>query len=306
MTLRRLYRRAVYELGTCQVFPSVAVRERAARRAILGEPPRYWNGMAQKFGWARGWQGRSYDLGRMTLPELWQAYATYPAIQLYAATGLAAAAVALVIATGWTDIALPVLAVFVVYPIAWYLIHRFILHGRWLYKMDWSAALWKRIHFDHHQDPHKLEVLFGAPSNTLPTIALVTVPVGYAIAGWPGSAAALAAGLATTCVYEFIHCIQHLNYKPRSRLILRLKQDHMAHHFHNENGNYGITSFTPDRLLGTYYRRARDVPKSASVYNLGYDLEEARRYPRVMELTGAPPRDRPRSAFADSELKAAP
>ncbi len=262
--------------------------------------------MAQKFGWARGWQGRSYDLGRMTLPELWQAYATYPAIQLYAATGLAAAAVALVIATGWTDIALPVLAVFVVYPIAWYLIHRFILHGRWLYKMDWSAALWKRIHFDHHQDPHKLEVLFGAPSNTLPTIALVTVPVGYAIAGWPGSAAALAAGLATTCVYEFIHCIQHLNYKPRSRLILRLKQDHMAHHFHNENGNYGITSFTPDRLLGTYYRRARDVPKSASVYNLGYDLEEARRYPRVMELTGAPPRDRPRSAFADSELKAAP
>jgi sterol desaturase/sphingolipid hydroxylase (fatty acid hydroxylase superfamily) len=239
----------------------------------------------------------------MTLPELWRAYATYPAIQLYAVSGIVAAAFAIAGATVWTDIVLPVLAVLVAYPLAWYLIHRFILHGRWLYKMKWSASLWKRIHFDHHQDPHKLEVLFGAPSNTLPTIALITMPIGYAIGGWPAAATALAAGLATTCVYEFIHCIQHLNYKPKSRLIQRLKRDHMAHHFHNENGNYGITSFTPDRMLGTYYRHAREVPKSASVYNLGYDVDEARRYPRVMELTGAPPRDRPPSAFTASDLK---
>ncbi|GGF47437.1 hypothetical protein GCM10011611_62350 [Aliidongia dinghuensis] len=261
--------------------------------------------MAQKFGLARIWQGRSYDLGRMTLPELWWAYATYPAILLYAGAGLAAAAVAIATATGWTDVVPPIFAVLAVYPVAWYMIHRFILHGRWLYKMNWSAALWKRIHFDHHQDPHKLEVLFGAPSNTLPTIALVTLPIGYAIAGAPGAATALAAGLFTTCVYEFIHCIQHLNYKPKSRFIQRLKRDHLAHHFHNENGNYGITSFTPDRLLGTYYRQVRDVPKSPTVYNLGYDLDEARRYPRVMELTGSPPRDRPPSAFAASDLKAA-
>ncbi|HEX9461611.1 MAG TPA: sterol desaturase family protein [Alphaproteobacteria bacterium] len=262
--------------------------------------------MAQKLGWARTWHGRSYDLGRMTLSELWPAYATYPAIQIYAVSAIGAAGIAVATATRWEEIALPVLAVLVAYPAAWYLIHRFILHGRWLYKMKWSAALWKRIHFDHHQDPHLLEVLFGAPSNTLPTIAVVTWPLGYAIAGWSGMATAFAAGLVTTCVYEFVHCIQHLNYKPKSRLVLRLKQNHLVHHFHNENGNYGITSFTPDMLLGTYYRNARERPKSASVYNLGYDLEEARRYPRVMELTGAPPRDRPPSAFANSDIRAAP
>ncbi len=199
-------------------------------------------------------------------------------------------------ATRWDQILLPVLAVLVAYPVAWYLIHRFILHGRWLYKMKWSAALWKRIHFDHHQDPHRLEVLFGAPSNTLPTIAAVTMPLGYLIARWPGMAAAFSAGLVTTCVYEFIHCIQHLNYKPRNRIVLMLKQAHLVHHFHNENGNYGIVSFSPDRLFRTFYRSARERPKSASVYNLGYNLEEARRYPWVMEETGAPPRDRPPSA----------
>jgi sterol desaturase/sphingolipid hydroxylase (fatty acid hydroxylase superfamily) len=261
--------------------------------------------MAQKFGCARVWHGRSYDLGRMTLRELWLAYATYPSILLYLALDVGAAGIAVDLSTRWEEIAFPVLAVLVAYPLAWYLIHRFILHGRWLYKMKWSAGLWKRIHFDHHQDPHRLEVLFGAPSNTLPTIAVVTLPIGYAIAGWPGAVTAFTAGLTTTCVYEFVHCIQHLNYKPKSRFILKMKQNHLAHHFHNENGNYGIMSFMPDVLLGTYYRATRDVPKSPSVYNLGYDLEEARRYPRVMELTGAPPRDRPPSAYALSDLKAA-
>jgi hypothetical protein len=257
--------------------------------------------MMAKLAWGRAWHGRSYDLGRMTLPELWAAYATYPAIQTYAVLAIAATAAAAMLATRWDTIALTVVVAFAAYPVAWYLIHRFILHGRWLYKMKWTAALWKRIHFDHHQDPHLLEVLFGAPSNTLPTIAVVTMPLGYAIAGWPGAAAAFAAGLVTTCIYEFVHCIQHLNYTPKSRLLRKLRQHHLAHHFHNENGNYGIVDFLPDMLAGTFYGDARARPKSASVYNLGYSLDEARRYPWVMELTGTPPRDRPPPARAASE-----
>jgi len=254
--------------------------------------------MVEGFAQGSGWRGRSYDLGRMTLPELWRAYATYPAIQLYAGLAILSAITAAMIATGWQAVLLPMLAVLIAYPMAWYLIHRFILHGRWLYRMKWSAALWKRIHFDHHQDPHRLEVLFGAPSNTLPTIAIVTVPLGYLLGDWPGVAAAIAMGLVTTCVYEFVHCIQHLNYKPRSRFVLKLKRDHLVHHFHNENGNYGIVSFLPDRLLGTYYRVARERPKSVSVFNLGYDLKEARLFPWVAELTGTPPRDAPPPASA--------
>jgi Fatty acid hydroxylase len=262
--------------------------------------------MAVKHAWGRAWHGRSYDLGRMNLPELWAAYVTCPAIGIYAALALAAASVAFATATRWESVALPVLLAVLVYPVAWYLIHRFILHGRWLYRMRWSAALWKRIHFDHHQDPHRLEVLFGAPSNTLPTIAVVTIPLGYAVAALPGAAAALAAGLVMTCVYEFVHCIQHLNYKPKSRFVRHLKQSHLLHHFHSEHGNYGILDFSPDRVLGTYYREARDRPKSASVYNLGYDVEEARRYPWVMNATGAPPRSGPPrapAAIANSALR---
>jgi len=166
--------------------------------------------------WGKAWRGRSYDLGKMTLGELWRAYLVTPAIQIYLLLAVACAFVVALLPGGWTGILLSVLVTLLVYPFAWYLIHRFVLHGRWLYRSSWTAGLWKRIHFDHHQDPHLLEVLFGAPSNTVPTMAAITVPVGYAVAGPAGAAAAFGTGLLTTCVYEFCHCIQHLNYKPRS------------------------------------------------------------------------------------------
>jgi sterol desaturase/sphingolipid hydroxylase (fatty acid hydroxylase superfamily) len=253
------------------------------------------------------WTGRSYDLGKMSFRDLMVAFSTYYAILAYMLVAVVSGGVAIHTANSWIPLAESGAAVIAVYPFAWYLIHRFILHSRALYKSRWTAASWKRIHFDHHQDPYRLEVLFGAPGNTLPTIALVTAPLGYALgnsvgSGWAGAATAFAAGLTTTCIYEFIHCIQHLSYTPSSRFLRKLKRDHLAHHFHNENGNFGIVSFTPDRLLGTYYRNARARPKSATVYNLGYDVGEAQLYPWVAERTGAPPRDRPPAAFVASDL----
>jgi sterol desaturase/sphingolipid hydroxylase (fatty acid hydroxylase superfamily) len=239
------------------------------------------------------WTGRSYDLGKMSFRDLAVAYSTYYAIHAYLIVAVVSGAVAVHVSRGWIPAALGAVAAVFLYPFAWYLIHRFILHSRSLYKSRWTAASWKRIHFDHHQDPHRLEVLFGALWTTLPTIALVTVPVGWLLGGLAGAAAALSAGLVTTCAYEFGHCVQHLNYKPRSAFLKRVKRWHLAHHFHSEQGNFGILSFLPDRLFGTWYDSARDVPRSATTFNLGYDRAEAARYPHVADLTGAPPRDRP-------------
>jgi len=253
--------------------------------------------MAEKLVWGRAWHGRSYDLGRMTLPDLWRAYLTYPAINLYALLAVLSGVAALRLAAHWQDVILPFLAVCFVYPFVWYGLHRFILHGRWLYRMKWTAALWKRIHFDHHQDPHLLEVLFGSPLNTIPTMLIITGPIGYAIAGWAGGLAAFSTALVTTCVYEFFHCIQHLNYKPKSNFIQKLKRDHLLHHFHSEKINMGIVSFTPDYIFHSYVPSAKGCPKSPTVFNLGYDVEEAKRYPWVMEVTGAPPRDKPPSGL---------
>ncbi|MGH6720391.1 MAG: sterol desaturase family protein [Alphaproteobacteria bacterium] len=241
------------------------------------------------------WRGRSYDLGRMTVPELVRVFATYPAVLAYAAlTVIAVAGWAAWFEPGhgWATALAGALAL-VVYPFVWYALHRFVLHGRYLYKSPLTARLWKRIHFDHHQDPHRLEVLFGALQTTVPTILVATAPMGALADGAAGAAAAFAVGLATTIGYEFCHCVQHLNVKPRNPWLARVKQLHLAHHFHNEQGNYGITSFVPDRLLGSYYAAATDRPRSPTTFNLGYDEAEAERYPWVARLSGRAPMARP-------------
>ncbi|MBU6398629.1 MAG: fatty acid hydroxylase family protein, partial [Rhodospirillales bacterium] len=94
--------------------------------------------MAKKLIWGRAWHGRSYDLGKMTLAELWAAYLTYPAISLYAALAVASGAYALLTAWHWQQIVVPAVAVLLVYPVVWYGLHRFVLHGRWLYRMRWT------------------------------------------------------------------------------------------------------------------------------------------------------------------------
>src|SRR3546814_3681823 len=72
----------------------------------------------------------------------------------------------------------------------------------------------------------------------------------------------------STCFYEFCHCIQHLSYKPKSKFLAAMKARHMAHHFHDEKGNYGITNFFWDRLFGTFYERHERKEKSPTVFNL--------------------------------------
>jgi len=237
------------------------------------------------FRWSP-WHGRKYFLDKMTLRELVVAYVTYPAIQAYAL---------LAVVTGWLairwmtepwSIAVAALASFLVYPWAWYLLHRYVLHGHLLYRFSQTAPLWKRIHFDHHQDPNDLGVLFGALYTTLPTIVIITGPIGWLIGGAPAAAAAVSMALLVTCFYEFCHCIQHLPFKPRYDWLRETKKRHIAHHFHSEKGNYGITTFVCDRVLGTYYDNPKTTPRSETVFNLGYCGEEVRRYPWVAQLSG--------------------
>ena len=116
----------------------------------------------------------------MSLRELVAAYFQHYTIVVY----LSIAALCIVVwalypAGLWQTLGAIAAAVFV-YPLVWHLLHQYVLHGQWMYKVKWLSSTWKRIHYDHHQDPNHLEVLFGALHTTLPTIAIATVPIGWA------------------------------------------------------------------------------------------------------------------------------
>jgi sterol desaturase/sphingolipid hydroxylase (fatty acid hydroxylase superfamily) len=244
----------------------------------------------------------------MSLKELVVAYFQYPAIIAYLALSAAAIAAYVWRPAPLTPTLMALAAASLVYPLVWYLLHRWVLHSKWMWRRKWLAGTWKRIHYDHHQDPNHLEVLFGALHTTLPTIALGVIPLGWAIgrpwgpeAAWGAAAAAFATGLITTCFYEFVHCIQHLAYKPKNKALAEMKRRHMAHHFHDENGNYGITTFFWDKLFGTWYDRPERPNKSPTVFNLGYTEEVAREFPYVAQLSGGVAKGHPRERVKASE-----
>lgn len=229
------------------------------------------------------WSGHRLD--RMTLGGLVVAFFQYPAIWVYLCLSALSAGIAISRPASAADMALAIICAAAIYPLVWYALHRWVLHSQWMFKSRLTASVWKRIHYDHHMDPDRLEVLFGSLATTLPTISAATLPIGWVIGGVGGAAAALASGLLITCIYEFVHCIEHLPYKPRNPLLARMKARHLAHHFHDENGNYGITSFVWDRIFATLYERRQRPAKSPTVFNLGYDEEMARKYPWVAMLS---------------------
>jgi sterol desaturase/sphingolipid hydroxylase (fatty acid hydroxylase superfamily) len=255
--------------------------------------------------WNRvGIWNRTHHLDKMTLRELVVAYFQYYAIQAYLL--LAAVSIYVAVAYPTAPLRAVIAGAFAVaaYPLAWYLLHRYVLHGQWMFKSPLTAKVWKRIHYDHHQDPNHLEILFGALYTTLPTIALVTIPFGYVVGGVGGGAVAFAAGLLMTCFYEFTHCVQHLSYKPKAKWLADMKARHMAHHFHDESGNFGITNFAWDKLFGTFYERPERPEKSPTVFNLGYTPEVAKIYPWVARQSGGVVTGHPRRRGEDDRKAA--
>jgi len=235
------------------------------------------------------WYREKYQLDRMNFRDLMWAYVLYPTIQVYGVLWIGSLIVAVGLFSYYPVSPLriigSILATLVAYPFVEYGVHRFLLHGRFLYRSQRTAALWKRIHFDHHQDPNDLRVLFGAVSNTLPTLVVATFPIGISIAGLAGAPVAFATAMGCFMVYELCHCMQHLRVNPKTKFLRRLKRHHLLHHFHNEQGNFGITSFFCDRLFGSLYASAEEIPVSQTVSNLGYQGEERVRYPWVAQLS---------------------
>ena len=109
------------------------------------------------------WSGRKYFLNKMTLGELIVAYFTHHSILTYLALIAASLWVAASQTTGPWGPLVAAAVIALIYPLVEYLMHRYVLHSRFLYRHQMTAALWKRIHYDHHQNPNDLAVLFAPP-----------------------------------------------------------------------------------------------------------------------------------------------
>ncbi len=141
-----------------------------------------------------------------------------------------------------------------------YTTHRFMFHARpssWA----WLRAKQHRLHYDHHVEPARLDLLFLPLWYVLPNL-LATSVLAYAVLRDWGQVAALVLGAMLALLhYEWVHFIAHMPYTPKTAAGRWMKRYHLRHHFVNEKLWYGVSNPAMDVVYRTF-RDPRDGTRS--------------------------------------------
>ena len=131
-----------------------------------------------------------------------------------------------------------------------YGMHRFAFHSP---PLPWPRLrkLQHRLHYDHHVEPNRLDLLFLPIWFLVPNLGLAVVLFALVFGSWAAPSALLGMMLAILH-YEWVHYVAHIPYTPRTRLGRFIKQYHLRHHFISEKHWFGVSNPTLDGVFGTY------------------------------------------------------
>lgn len=152
------------------------------------------------------------------------------------------------------------------FPFIEYAVHRWILHARpvgsgWFYRMQ------RRTHYDHHQEPDRIDLLF-TPLFLFGPLLVAHALLFFAVSRSEGVTLALMAGsMLGYLYYEWVHYVAHLPGAPATAWGRWMKKVHRWHHYKNEHYWFGVTTPLVDWLMGTY-RRVEEVQKSSTTRQL--------------------------------------
>ena len=146
-----------------------------------------------------------------------------------------------------------------------YGMHRFAFHSA---PLSWPPArkLQHRLHYDHHVEPNRLDLLFLPIWFLVPNLALAAGLFALAF-GIQAAASALLGMMLAILHYEWVHYVAHVPYRPRTRLGRWIKQYHLRHHFISEKHWFGVSNPSLDVAFGTY-AKANAVERSATTRKL--------------------------------------
>ncbi|MBV8645248.1 MAG: sterol desaturase family protein [Candidatus Eremiobacteraeota bacterium] len=149
-----------------------------------------------------------------------------------------------------------------VFFISEYTTHRFLLHAA-PQKNAFVLRLQHRLHYDHHVDPARLDLLFLPLWFALPVAAL-TLAIYFAVTrDWSTSGALLLGSVLGLVWYEWVHYVAHIPYVPKTPFGRWMKKYHLWHHFKNERLWFGVTNPSMDVAWRTY-ARVDDVERSGT------------------------------------------
>jgi 4-hydroxysphinganine ceramide fatty acyl 2-hydroxylase len=165
---------------------------------------------------------------------------------------LASAAILAACAFGWLAVS-PWLAATgaALFYLTEYSTHRFLFHAspsRWA----WLRAKQHRLHYDHHLEPARLDLLFLPLWYVVPNM-IVTAALAYAVLRNGGEVAALALGAMLALLhYEWVHFVAHVPHTPWTPAGRWMKRYHLRHHFVNEKLWFGVSNPAMDVVYRTF------------------------------------------------------
>ena len=119
-------------------------------------------------------------------------------------------------------------------------------HGRRQRKLQ------HRLHYDHHVEPSRLDLLFLPIWFLVPNLAACRRPDRAGVRAQAASVSALFGMMLAILHYEWVHYVAHIPYQPRTRLGRWIKQYHLRHHFISEKHWFGVSNPTLDGVFGTF------------------------------------------------------
>lgn len=143
--------------------------------------------------------------------------------------------------------------------------HRFAFHAPpapW----PWLRILQHRLHYDHHVEPNRLDLLFLPYWFLIPNLVITGLLVALAL-GAARTPSVLLGVMLALLHYEWVHYVAHIPYAPRTAFGRWMKQYHLRHHFINEKLWFGVSNPSLDIVYRTY-RAPKGVEKSATVRKL--------------------------------------
>ncbi len=147
-----------------------------------------------------------------------------------------------------------------------YTTHRFLLHAppsrnRSLLRIQ------HRLHYDHHREPERLELLFLPLWFVIPVTALFALTYLAITRNAPITWSLVFGNWLGLLYYEWVHYVAHIPYRPRTPFGRWMKNYHLWHHFKSDRHWFGVTNPTFDFLHRTY-APVNTVERSSSTRSL--------------------------------------
>ena len=146
-----------------------------------------------------------------------------------------------------------------------YGMHRFAFHAP---PSPWAFVrkLQHRLHYDHHIEPTRLDLLFLPVWFLAPNLVATALLVALVL-GTKAVASVMLGVMLAILHYEWVHYVAHIPYRPLTPMGRWMKQYHLRHHFLSEKSWFGVSNPSLDLVFGTFPNPS-EVQKSATTRKL--------------------------------------